>query len=87
VTWLRSKGRYNINANYTYGKSLGNTSAGGDQFNVNDNYGILGFDRRQAFNLAYSIELEIQCMATRWLAEWSTAGRFPVSCRWQAGPT
>jgi hypothetical protein len=57
VTWLRSKGRYNINANYTYGKSLGNTSAGGDQFNVNDNYGILGFDRRQAFNLAYSIEL------------------------------
>jgi hypothetical protein len=57
VTWLRSKGRYNISANYTYGKTLGNTSASGDQFNVNDNYGILGFDRRQAFNLAYSIEL------------------------------
>ena len=57
VTWLRSKGRYNINGNYTYGKSLGVINFNGDQFNVNDNYGILGYDRRQAFNLAYSIEL------------------------------
>jgi hypothetical protein len=41
--------------NYTYGKALG--IQGGDQLNLANDYGPLGFDRRHIFNAAYSIEL------------------------------
>ena len=62
VTWLRSKGRYNINANYAYGKAMGISGITGsgsalDEFNINANYGAQAGDRRQIFNAAYSIEL------------------------------
>ena len=56
VTWLRSKGRYNINANYAYGKAMGIVGAL-DYYNVNANYGAQAGDRRQIFNSAYSVEL------------------------------
>jgi len=55
VVWLRTKGRYNIQMNYTYGKAMG--IVGGDEFNLNNDYGPLGSDRRHIFNAAYSIEL------------------------------
>ncbi len=55
VVWLRTKGRYNMQANYTYGKTLGILS--GDEFNLRNNYGPLPYDRRHVFNTAYSIEL------------------------------
>ncbi|MBL0155652.1 MAG: carboxypeptidase regulatory-like domain-containing protein [Bryobacterales bacterium] len=55
ITWLRTKGRYNINANYTYAKSLGITDIY-DQFNLANNYGVMPNDRRQVFNIAYSID-------------------------------
>jgi hypothetical protein len=55
VSWIRTKGRTNIQANYTYGKNLG--VQGGDQFNLNNDYGPLAGDRRQIFNAAYSVEL------------------------------
>src|SRR4051794_11072649 len=42
VVWLRTKGRYNIQMNYTYGKALG--IVGGDEFNLNNDYGPLGAD-------------------------------------------
>jgi hypothetical protein len=56
ITWLRSKGRYNINANYAYGKAMGVQPAL-DNFNVNANYSAQAGDRRQIFNSAYSVEL------------------------------
>jgi hypothetical protein len=56
ITWLRSKGRYNINANYAYGKAMG-IVGGLDNFNVAANYGPQAGDRRQIFNSAYSIEI------------------------------
>jgi len=55
IVWLRTKGRYNIQMNYTYGKSLG--VVGGDEFNLNNDYGPLSADRRHIFNAAYSVEL------------------------------
>lgn len=55
IVWLRTKGRYNIQANYTYGKTLGIN--GGDEFNLYNTYGALNSDRRQIFNAAYSVEL------------------------------
>jgi hypothetical protein len=56
VTWTRTKGRYTISSNYTYGKALGIVNFA-DQFNLNADYGVLPSDRRHIFNTAYSIEL------------------------------
>lgn len=56
VTWLRTKGRYNLNLNYTYGKSLG-IVGNYDEFNQRNNYGLMPGDRRQLFNAAYSVEM------------------------------
>ena len=56
VSWIRNKGRYNLNLNYTYGKALGITGTG-DEFNLRNNYGLLPSDRRHIFNAAYSVEL------------------------------
>jgi hypothetical protein len=60
VTWLRTKGRYTISTNYTYGKALGIVGANGtlsNEFNLDDNYGVLSSNRTHIFNAAYSIEL------------------------------
>jgi hypothetical protein len=60
VSWVRQKGKYDISANYTYGKALGILSGGvaqPDTFNINNDYGPQPFDRRHIFNAAYSIEL------------------------------
>ena len=56
VTYLRTKGRYTINANYTYGKAMGIVNFY-DQFDLNDNYGVLPANRTHIFNVAYSVEL------------------------------
>lgn len=56
VSWIRTKGRYNLNLNYTWGKSMGITG-NGDEFNLANNYGPTATDRRHVFNSAYSIEL------------------------------
>ncbi|MGA2073637.1 MAG: carboxypeptidase-like regulatory domain-containing protein [Terriglobia bacterium] len=56
VTWVRSKGRYSLNMNYTYGKAMGIVGFY-DQFNLADNYGVLPNNRSQLFNAAYSIQL------------------------------
>jgi hypothetical protein len=57
VTWVRTKGRYNINMNYAYGKAMGIVSAALDPFNLNNDYGVQPANRTQIFNAAYSIEL------------------------------
>src|SRR5439155_15773508 len=60
VVWLRTKGRYNLQLTYTYGKTLGIITYGGsagDEFNLANNYGPLAADRRHIFNAAYSVEL------------------------------
>ena len=58
MTWLRSKGRYNINANYTFGKTMGILNNGvGDQFNLANNYGVAAQNRTHIFNMAYSVEM------------------------------
>jgi len=56
LTWIRTKGRYTINMNYTFGKAMGLVSFH-DQFNLDNNYGVLPSNRTHIFNIAYSIEL------------------------------
>src|SRR5580700_9682316 len=57
VTWVRSKGRYNINFNYAYGKAMGIVNANADPFNLANDYGVQPTNRTHIFNAAYSIEL------------------------------
>ena len=56
VTWERTRGRYTINLNYTWGKGMG-IIGNYDQFNLNNDYGVLAFNRSQIFNAAYSFDL------------------------------
>jgi len=44
---VRTKGRYTINMNYTYGKSMGIVNPALDQFNLNNDYGVLAANRKQ----------------------------------------
>jgi len=57
VTWGRHVGRYVLQANYSYQKALGIISSTNNPFNLHANYGPQPTDRRQLFNIAYSIEL------------------------------
>jgi hypothetical protein len=61
AVWVRAKGRYNIQLNYTFSKALGIVGCNGsnlcDQFNVNNNYNVLPNNRTHLFNATYSIEL------------------------------
>jgi hypothetical protein len=57
VTWIRTKGRYTINSNYTFGKAMGIVNPALDQFNLSNDYGVQPGNRTHIFNIAYSIEL------------------------------
>jgi hypothetical protein len=57
VTWVRTKGRYTINMNYTFSKAMGILSSTLDSYNLNNDYGVQSNNRTHIFNAAYSIEL------------------------------
>jgi hypothetical protein len=59
VTWLRTKGKYSINLNYTFGKAMGiiGDDQISDEFNLANNYGVLPSNRTHIFNAAYHIQL------------------------------
>lgn len=57
ATWVRTKGRYTINMNYTFGKAMGIVNPSLDSFNLSNNYGVQPANRTHIFNAAYSIEL------------------------------
>ncbi len=57
VTWGRHAGLYTIQANYTWQKALGIVSPAVDPFKLSANYAPLPTDRRNLFNVAYSLNL------------------------------
>ncbi len=57
ITWGRHAGRYTMQANYSLQKALGIVSSTLNPFNLHANYGVQPTDRRQLFNVAYSIDL------------------------------
>ena len=77
ITWARNRGRYTIQANYTWQKSLGIVTQGSgasiNPFDLRANYGVQPTDRRQLFNIAYTIDLGNQLHAHGFL-EGATAG-------------
>src|SRR5258708_29578948 len=56
LSWIRHAGRYTVQANYTLQKALGIVAPTYNPFNLRSNYGVLPSDRRQLFNIAYSID-------------------------------
>jgi len=85
MTWVRTKGRYVINMNYTYGKSMGIVNPSLDSFNLRNDYGVQPTDRRHIFNAAYSIELG---NPTRNKALGYAANGWQLSgiAQWESGP-
>jgi hypothetical protein len=63
ATWIRTRGRYVVNLNYSFGKAMGIVNDSGsnnaalDQFNLRNNYGVQAGNRTHIFNAAYSVEL------------------------------
>jgi len=57
LSWIRHAGHYTVQANYTYQKALGIVAPTYNPFNLASNYGVLPSDRRQLFNIAYSVDL------------------------------
>jgi hypothetical protein len=57
VAWARHGGLYTLQANYTWQKAIGIVSPTNNPFDLHANYGILPSDRRNLFNVAYSIDL------------------------------
>ncbi len=56
VSWARHAGRYTIQTNYTWQKSMGIVNPTTDPFSLSANYGAQASDRRNLFNVAYSID-------------------------------
>jgi hypothetical protein len=77
ITWARNRGRYTIQANYTWQKALGIVTQGSgasiNPFDLRANYGVQPTDRRQLFNIAYSIDIGNPLHAHGFLAG-ATAG-------------
>jgi hypothetical protein len=76
VTWLRTKGRYSINLNYTYGKAMGLVGFH-DEFNLANNYGVLPSNRTHIFNAAYHIQLPSPVkskLAAQFVNGWQLSG-------------
>jgi len=85
ITWVRTKGRYTINMNYTHGKAMGIVNTNLDQYNLDNNYGVQPANRAHIFNAAYSIELGdpfSSKLAKGVLGGWQLSG----ITQWQSGP-
>lgn len=76
VTWARNRGRYSVDLNYTFGKALGIVGAY-DQFNLANDYGVLGSNRTHIFNAAYTIDVGSfthQKLAGEFINGWQLSG-------------
>jgi hypothetical protein len=57
ASFVRTKGRYTITSNYTFGKAMGILANTYDEYNLKNDYGVQAGNRKQIFNIAYSVEL------------------------------
>jgi hypothetical protein len=76
VTWLRTKGKYSINLNYTWGKAMGLVNFH-NEFDLADNYGVLPSNRTHIFNAAYLIQLPSPAknrLAAQFVNGWQLSG-------------
>jgi len=84
ITWVRTKGRYTINMNYTYGKSMGIVGLY-DQYNLANDYGVQPTNRPQIFNAAYSIELGSPIKGNKFAGGFINGWQLSGITQWQSG--
>ena len=85
ATFVRTKGRYVINMNYTFGKAMGIVNPSLDSFNLANNYGVQNTNRTHIFNAAYSVELgnPVRNKAAGYVTNgWQLSG----IAQWESGP-
>jgi Carboxypeptidase regulatory-like domain len=56
VSWARHAGKYVIQTNYTFQKAMGIISPTINPYNIKADYGVLGTNRTNLFNAAYSLD-------------------------------
>jgi hypothetical protein len=85
ITWVRSRARWNVSANYTYGKAMG-TVGFYDQFNLDNDYGVLASNRTHIFNTAYSVELGNPVKGNKLAGGVVNGWQLSGIVQWQSGP-
>jgi hypothetical protein len=95
MKWAHQSSKYSLQANYTYGKAMGIVGSGGttlgaygatlDPFNLRNNYGIEPGDRRQLFNVAYSIQLPSPSHDHKVLNGMVNGWQFSGITQWESG--
>jgi hypothetical protein len=87
----RQKGSFIYGANYTFSKALGirtdyRTGYPSDPTNLNNNYGILGFDRTNIVNFVYSYQEGSRFHGNRILQGVANGWEISGITGWQSGP-
>jgi hypothetical protein len=90
ITWARQRGRYLIQANYSYQKAMGIVSPTGgqaalDPFSLGQNYGVQPGNRKQLFNVAYSVELPSPVRNNKIAAGVVNGWQFSGITTWESG--
>jgi hypothetical protein len=87
--WMRTKGRYTVNLNYTFSKAeqilYGANSNLIDQFDVNRNFGVAPNSRKHLFNAVYSVELP-KANVNKWLGGAVNGWQVTGIVQLQSGP-
>jgi Carboxypeptidase regulatory-like domain len=86
VTWIRTRGRYTINANYTFSKAMGILNPALDSFNLNNDYGVQSTNRTHIFNLAYSVELGSPLKGNKAAGGLVNGWQLSGILQWESGP-
>jgi len=95
ATWQKQTGRVTFTTNYTFSKALGvrdgqtdNGAGQGtlmDPFNMNNNYGVVGFDHTHIFNAAYVINLPSPIHGNPFLGGVVNGWELSGITQWQSG--
>jgi hypothetical protein len=91
VTWARQKGRYTIQANYSFQKAMGIVTPGNngqptlDPFNLANSYGVQNGNRTHLFSAAYSIELGSPMHSNKFVNAAINGWQLSGVTQWQSG--
>ena len=86
ITWVRTKGRYTINGNYTFSRAMGIVNPALDSFNLNNDYGVQSTNRTHIFNLAYSAELGSPVKQNKAVQGLVNGWQLSGILQWESGP-
>ena len=90
TTWARTKGRYTLALNYTFGKAQGVVNDGSgravDIFDINKSIGVLPNSRKHLFNAVYSVELPTARNLNKYVGGFVNGWQLSGILQLQSGP-